>query len=101
MSAQTQPKPGTWTFTCRNHPTYRWTKTKCGPGFMGRGVLLFQGDLATGKPSSAINFSESTLAGRPADYQAHYRSKYAVECDCPIEDLIVVAHEYQPFPAAE
>lgn len=91
----------TWTFTCRNHRNKRWTKTKCGPGFIGRGVLMFEGDV-DGKPAPfSFVKSERTLAETPPEYQREYRERYAVECDCPISDLVVVAREYQPHPSRD
>lgn len=88
----------TWTFTCRHHRNLRWTKNKCGGGFIGRGVLMFAGDLDTGKPAPfAFTQSESSLRERSPEYQREYRERYAVECDCPVSDLIVVRKHAVPF----
>lgn len=100
MTGTPTTESSTWTFACRNHPTYRWTKNKCGPGFIGRGVLIFEGDLATGKPSDPFGTFESEIARRAPEDQAHYRARYTPQCDCRYSDLYVVAKEYQPFPVA-
>ena len=94
----------TWTFTCRNHRNKRWTKNKCGPGFIGRGVLAFEGDI-DGKPAPfSFVKSESSLVELEAEnpeYVREYRERFAVECDCPMSDLIKVAEEYQPHPGRD
>lgn len=83
---------------CRNHPTYRWTKTKHGPGYIGAGVLMFDGEEG-GKPSNPLfNVSESTLAQQPQAYQDHYREAYTPECDCPFSDLEVIAEVDESAP---
>lgn len=90
----------TWTFTCVNHPTYRWTKNKCGGGFIGRGVLSFEGDLETRKPGNPWGFAERHMADLTAEQREHFLERYTPECDCPFSDLRVVAREYQPFTEA-
>lgn len=80
----------TWTFNCRNHPTYRWTKNKCGPGFIGRGVLIFHGEIG-GKPASPFNYTEDSLLDFNEDFRARYRKNYTPECDCLTSDLQKVA----------
>lgn len=100
----------TWTFTCVNHPTYRWDKNKCGGGFIGAGVLAFQGDLLTRLPGAPYGMSSLRLAGiefwgylgdeEARDYAKRFREVYTPECSCPMSDLVVVAKEYQPFTEA-
>lgn len=104
----TATESSTWTFACRNHPTYRWTKNKCGGGFIGSGVLIFEGDLATGKPGAPFGMSQRRLDAiafsgflgeeGARDYVADFLTRYTPECNCPLSDLYVVAKEYQPFP---
>lgn len=79
----------TATYTCRHHPTLRWTKGKCGPGYMGRGVLRFLGEIG-GLEASPINMTENTLSARSEEFQQWYREKYVPECDCPFRDLVVI-----------
>ncbi len=93
---------GTWTFSCAHHPNLRWIKTKCGPGYMGRGILMFQGDLESGLPANPmIVLSEGGLSRHVLEYQEHYREHYAVECDCPLSDLVTVAKKPLEFPVKE
>lgn len=99
----------TWTFTCVNHPHLRWTKNKCGPGFIGGGVLIFEGDaerMASGGPfpMSQRRIDLLLFAGFLGDegarkYAEDYLSRYVAECNCPMSDLRVHAKEYQPIPS--
>lgn len=100
---QDREQSTTWTFTCRHHRHLRWTKNKCGGGFIGRGVLIFEGDLKTGKrgPISFVQ-CESSLKQREKDspeYVREYRERFAAECDCPASDLIVYAKQALTFDA--
>lgn len=90
MSTTTSVKESTWTFSCQEHPTYRWTKNKCGPGFIGRGVLMFHGELG-GLPASIDVYGEKRLSETPQEYQDWYRQRYTPECNCPMSMLQVVA----------
>lgn len=78
---------GTAILTCANHPSYRWIQTKYGPGYMGRGVLMFQGE-AGGQPACPFNFTEAELAQTSPANQAHFRKSFTPECDCPGSDLV-------------
>ena len=82
---------GTAILTCRNHPSLRWTHTKyvlSGPSpYMGRGVLMFEGEL-NGLPACPVDvLSESSLAQRSEEFQEWYRAAWVPECDCPVHDL--------------
>lgn len=91
----------TWTFSCINHPHLRWTKNKCGPGFIGRGVLIFEGDAQTGKPGDLFGTMEGALAEWEPEARDHFLKKYVPQCDCHYRDLYVVAEEYLAFKEGE
>jgi hypothetical protein len=84
---------GTALLACKNHPHLRWRQTKYVlegkvSAYMGRGVLMFDGDTETGKKAAPFSsLMESSLARREPDFQTWFRENFAVECDCSVSDL--------------
>lgn len=88
--------------TCKNHPTYRWTHTKYGPGYIGSGVLMFDGEEG-GKPGSAFNMNERQIEEHGEEFAVAYRERWTPECTCPYGDLEFLhwADEKPPASAEE
>jgi hypothetical protein len=76
---------------CRNHPTMRWHRRKFDPRRISNNPhLMFLGDGATGKCGSAMPVSQDRFDTWSREEQEHWTEVFAVECSCPVSDLVPI-----------
>lgn len=98
----------TWTYTCEQHPNLRWTRNKQGGGYIGGGVLIFEGCVETLRRGAPFGMSQarfdsilfSGFLGEEGakEYAEKFLEHHVPECNCPMSLLRVIAEEYQPVP---